>query len=152
MPAALIVTKMPWVSVLRFCRSRIASYGIQTTGRLRLQGAGPQSRSVIVKVLQGTATSWTVTSPSVVGGSNVTVVLKLSAKAGPAGTTFNLVSSDPVHAPVPASVTVLPGGLQIGFVVHTTNVGMGNSVNITITATGSSTVGTLMPMFTVHNP
>ena len=75
---------------------------------------------------------------SAIGGTSLLGTVGLSVPAGTGGTVVALESSDPAHAQVPASVTVLAGNSAASFAVTTSPVETFASVGITGTAGGES--------------
>lgn len=89
-----------------------------------------------------TVASISASSPSVKGGSQVTLTITLSAPAPSGGTTVSLTSSSSA-APVPSTVTV-PAGSRTATVVVTTNkVNRNTNARVTATSGSSSTSTTI---------
>jgi hypothetical protein len=70
-------------------------------------------------VIPPTAAKVTFSASPVIGGTNSTGTLILIAKAGPAGVTVPLTSSDTAAAQVPASVKILGGATSATFTITT---------------------------------
>lgn len=100
-------------------------------------------RNANLTVKKAKLSTFTFAPTTVVGGNNVTGVLKLDGKAGPAGLTATLTSSVPSIVALPSSITV-PAQASTGTVTATTS-----GVQVVNSVIGYAQSGTLMVSGTV---
>jgi len=110
---------------------------------------GGASSSAVLTVTLPSLSSLSLNPPSVTGGAASIGTVTLSAAAPAGGAVVALLSTNPVVATVPASVTVPAGATGANFTVSTTAVTA--STSVTIWAANSSTVLTVTPVPTLSS-
>ena len=120
----------------------VTTLGVVTTTTSTVSAAftGSTTQSAVLTITAPTLTSLSLSSSSVVGGSNtvVTGTVTLSGFGAASGDKVTLVSSNPKTATVPTSVTVLAGTSSVSFPVTHLLVSAANSTTITATFNGVS--------------
>jgi hypothetical protein len=119
--------------------------GVNADTAVTVTANGSPTRTAVLTVKKGLATSLTGAA-SIKGGSIINLSLKLSAKAGPSGTTFNLTTNTGSAVP-PATVTVPAGATSVTVPVTTNSVTSATAATITAT---SASAGTVSWAFTVN--
>src|SRR3989442_1257710 len=105
---------------------------------------GGASSSAVLTLTLASLSSLSLNPPSVTGGAASIGTVTLSAAASAGGAVVALLSTNPVVATVPASVTVAAVATGANFTVSTTAVTA--STSVTIWAANSSTVLTVTPV------
>jgi hypothetical protein len=112
----------------------LLAYGVDYAINVVLQvthGSVTKQATVLMKPAALNALTCTVTS--VASGSSFVLVAHMNGYAGPSGLKVTMTSSDPTHAPVPASVLVFHNTLAKSFTVVTTKVSVATQVTFTAT-------------------
>jgi len=121
----------------------VTTFGVTTNGTSTITAAsGGQSAGAILTVTIPTLTV-SVNPTAVVGGTNSTGAVTLSAPAAAGGITVTLTSSDTTDTSLPASVTIAAGATTQTFTITTTSVTTATAATITATAGGQTPTATL---------
>src|SRR5215475_10763743 len=102
------------------------------------------TKSTTVTVTPPTLTSLSVSPGTVVGGTNVTGTVTLSAPAPAGGALVTLQYSKPAIATPPSSVTIPAGTTSAPFPITTVKPGKNTTVTLTASYAGSSQTAALM--------